>query len=280
MSGRRGKRVLRPVALALFALWSALGGHHRALAHPELEQGKRLASELEFEAALGAFGRALEGGALSPAELVELLSERVLLYHALRAHQALHDDFVWLSALAPDVQLDLRAPPELIAQWTSIRVQAQGPLSIELVARTEATRLEARAELRGTVPSNLRARLIWRRGDAAWQTLEAPELDETLRPGEHVELYAEALGLGRNVVATRYSRAGPLRVVVPLTPGSPRPSWSAAEPEREPERARRKWLIGGACALAAAALVATVLLVRAAHRHPSSRTELTPEVDF
>ena len=74
-------------------------------AHPDLDDAKRLAADLEFDAALASFDRALSSGKLTREELVQLLSERVLVLHALHRKDALVQDFVWLSALAPDRSL-------------------------------------------------------------------------------------------------------------------------------------------------------------------------------
>src|SRR5262245_53894793 len=97
-----------------------------ARAHSDLDEALRLVGDLEFEASLTAFDAALKSGSLTREELVVLLSERAFVFHALRRQDALIEDFLWLSALAPDHRLDLRAPPDLTATWTSVRDQGRG----------------------------------------------------------------------------------------------------------------------------------------------------------
>lgn len=264
--------------LLLAVLLGVFGSVDVARAHPELDRAKRLASELEFDAALAAFDAALVSGELTREELIELLGERSLVLHALHRKNDLVRDFVWLSALAPDYRLDLRAAPDLTALWNSVRDQGRGALKVELQAESGAPgELDARATLSGTVPEGARARLWIRRGTGGFEALLLSELHETLPKGGTVELYAQATGLGGVVIAQDYAAADPLRVTVaarrhePNDPVDGSPSWA---------RRHRGWLIGGAAAVVVAAAVVTGVLIAGKNDGQSDKTTLTPMVTF
>jgi hypothetical protein len=270
--------LFRPALVALTCTLLALTTP--AAAHPDLDEGRRLASELEFEPALAAFERALGSGDLTREELVELLAERALLLHALHRHNDLVEDFVWLSALDPDHRLDLRAPPDLTAIWTSVRDQGRGALKVGLDAHaTAAGELDAKASLSGTVPQGARARIVLREPGGSWQSVDSSELREAL-PAGGLELYAEALGLGHVVVARAHDPDNPLRVTsadVALA------SAATAPVEAEPPswtRRHRYWLIGGAAALATIVVVAAVVATRDGDAPQSDSTTLKPMVSF
>jgi hypothetical protein len=267
----------RLVCCLVLALLAAALAPSAASAHPDLDQAKRLASDLEFDAALSSFDKALASGTLTRDDLIQLLAERALVLHALRRKDALVSDFVWLSALAPDFRLDLRAAPELTALWTSIRDQGRGPLRVALVQEPAgAGEVAARAELRGTVPEGARARLFLRR-DGAFNPLPLPELRERGEAGTTLEVYAQALAIGDVVVAQDGDASDPLRLTL-----SERPVSAAnGSDERGPSWAKRNkgWLIGGAALVVVAAAVVTGVLV-AQSRGTSDQTDLHPMVSF
>jgi hypothetical protein len=272
-------RILHKLGLA--ALISALLALAAPVhAHPDLDEGRRLAGELEFEPALAAFERALASGGLTREELIELLAERALLLHALHRHNDLVEDFVWLSALDPDHRLDLRAPPDLTAIWTSVRDQGRGALKVSLAAHaTEGGELDVKASLSGTLPEGARARIALRQPGGSWQTIDSSELREVLPEGG-LELYAEALGLGHVVVARDHGPDGPLRV------SGRELALDAAAPLEEAQspgwaRRHRNWLIGGAAAVVAIVVVAAVVATQTGgDEKRSDSTTLKPMVSF
>jgi hypothetical protein len=273
---------MRRYTIALAALTAALLALSTpARAHPDLDEGRRLAAELEFEPALGAFERALGSGSLTREELIALLAERALLLHALHRHNDLVEDFVWLSALDPDHRLDLRAPPDLTAIWTSVRDQGRGALGIALAAQaTDSGELEARAKLGGTVPQGARARIVLREPGGSWQRVESSELRERL-PAGGIELYAEAVGLGYVVVANDHSAEHPLHIEpgeVALAPAADAPL-EETQPAGWTKR-KRNWLIGGAAAVAAIVVVAVVVATQSSDTKQSDNTTLKPMVSF
>jgi hypothetical protein len=271
-------RCLRTLLLT-FAL-AGLLPRTSALAHPDLDDAKRLAADLEFDAALGSFEKALKSDTLTREELVLLLAERVLVLHALHRKEALVQDFVWLSALAPDHRLDLRAPPDLTALWTSVRDQGRGLLKVELVAEAKPSGLlEARANLTGTVPEGARARLWLKRGAGNFVALPLPELHESAEAGTRVELYAQAVGLGNIVLDQAHAPNDPLRLVASETDAS---GANSGRSEREPSWAKRHkgWLIGGAVVLATAAIVTGVVLATTGDSGRSDQTTLKPMLEW
>jgi hypothetical protein len=276
MTTARSLPRLRRAAPALFTLLlvflvCALSAAPRARAHADLDEAKRLMSDLEFDAALMAFDAALNSGTLTREELVALLSERAFVFHALRRQEELIQDFLWLSALAPDHRLDLRAPPDLTATWTSVRDQGRGVLKVALSAETTPDgRVNARASLTGTVPEGARARLWLRRGSAAFQLLPQSELHEAEAGTSELALYADGLILGGVALPGEYSADEPLRI---------QPA-AGVEPNERGWASRHKgWLIGGAVLVAAAGVVAGVLLSRDGNEH-SDHTDLKPMVTF
>lgn len=254
-----------------------------AQAHPDLDQGKRLTRELEFEPALAAFERALGSGSLTREELIDLLVDRALSLHALRRQEELVEDFLWLSALDPDHRLDLRAPPELTALWISVRDQGRGALKVTLAAQAnERGELAAKASLSGTAPEGARARIVLREPDGNWRNVDSAEVNEALPEGG-LELYAEALGLGSVVMARDHGPESPLRVspvdaaraastTTPLEASQPSASWA---------RRYRGSLIGSAAAAVVVAIVAVVLATSSGgETKHSESTILKPMVSF
>lgn len=260
-----------------------------AHAHPALEEAERLAADLEFEASLAWFQRALDSGELTRAELVELLGERVFVLHALQRREALIADFVWLSALSPESRLDLRAPPDMVAMWTSVRDQGHGPLTVALSAEVNAQgQVDARATLAGTVPEGASARLWLRRAGQNFELLPEPELHTQLADNTQLALYAQAVGLGGVVVATDHGPEDPLLVAVDARAqdGAAPRRMDTRDPRTDGDGARwtrrkRRALWGaGAAAVVTGVVLGVVLGMRAHEDGKSDDTRLTPMVTF
>ncbi|MFT3925516.1 MAG: hypothetical protein QM778_23455 [Myxococcales bacterium] len=258
----------------LSALWIALPCGV-AWANPQLDEAKRLVTELEFDAALASFQAAIDSGELTRDELVDLLSERTLVLHALHRESELVEDFIWLAALSPEHILDMRAPPAMVAMWKSVRDQSRGPLGVKLTQEVSAGELRLRAELTGTVPEGARARLAIRDPSGSWEIAEGPE--RTLALNERLELagYAQALGLGGLVVAEDGNAESPRSIVA-----DPSLADEGGAGGRDGTlRRRRAWIIGTcAVAVAAAAGVATYFLVH--DDGEKAPTNLNPMVTF
>src|SRR5690242_6061400 len=105
-----------------------------AMAHPELDEAERLVRQLELEPTLAAYQRALDSNKLQREELVALLSERVLVLHGLQRESERDADLTWLMAIAPMRDMDVRAPPEVVATYRALRANSVGPLAFKLTA--------------------------------------------------------------------------------------------------------------------------------------------------
>lgn len=258
--------------LALFLLGALTTHAPRAHAHPDLDEAKRLVGDLEFDAALASFDAALASNTLTREELIALLAERAFVYHALRRQQPLIEDFIWLSALDPDHRLDMRAPPDMTAIWTSVRDQGRGALKVELTARRdEGGEVAARASLSGTVPTGARARLWLRRGQGDFELTAGEAFHE--RPSSDLAFYADGLLLGGVQLPGDYSAQKPLRVA------GERNEAGGAEHDENWARRHKGWLIGGAALIVGAAVLTAVLLTRPEGGR-SDKTNITPMVAF
>lgn len=263
----RWRGVLASFVFALLVTQAPL-----ARAHPDLDEAKRLVGDLEFDAALLSFEAALASGTLTREELVSLLAERAFVHHALRRQQELIDDFIWLSALDPDHRLDMRAPPDMTATWTSVRDQGRGALRVELTARRdEQGAVAARASLSGTVPAGAHARLWLRRGQGQFELTPGAAIHE--QPSSDLAFYADGLLLGGVQLKGEYSAQKPLHVA--------REREESVGGERDESWARRHrgWLIGGAALIVGAAVVTAVLLTRPEGSR-SDKTNITPMITF
>lgn len=252
---------------------------NQALAHPTLDEAKRLVTELEFDAALASFQAAIDSSELTRSELVDLLSERTLVLQALHREAELVQDFVWLAAIAPEHILDMRAPPAMVAMWKSVRDQARGALGVKLSHEMSGGEFRLRAELTGTVPEGARARIGVRDAAGKWDVSEGPERVGPLADPVELDVYAQALGPGGLIVAQDGTAESPLHLVL-----DPRVANTSSLPGQDDEpsqrRKRRAWIIGGcAVAVAAAAAVTTFLLVQG-NDGEKAPTNLTPMVMF
>jgi hypothetical protein len=278
---------LRRLSLLLLGLsfWAT-----PVLAHPGLDEGKRLVTELEFDAALAAFQGAIDSGELSREELLELLSERTLILHALHRESELVADFVWLAALAPEFILDMRAPPALVAAWKSVRDQARGPLHIRLVHELSGSELRVRAELTGTVPEGVRTRIGVRRLSAStpegeleangdWEVQEgAQQLVDTQGQPLTLDLFGEARGLGGLLVAQDGSPDDPRRITVDPRLGL---GGGAGDLSDDPTRRRRRaWIIGSSAVVVVAAAALTSFFLLRGGEDEKPQTNITPLLDF
>lgn len=264
------------LALALGALLAAFPS--QALAHPMIDKALALADDLELEAAVDTFNEAIESGELERDDLVKALSERSLLLHALRRRPELMAGFKWLAAIAPEHMLDMRAPPDLTAIWTSIRNQSLGVLDVKVTLDANPGELDATLALGGTQPPDLETHFELRVGDGEWQVIEGREFNGEYPDGAEVDVFASVAGPGGFIVATDGERDDPLHVSVPpmgaMAAGGPVDSGA-----EQGWAAKNKWyLIGGA---AGVVVIGTVLgVVLASSGSDGTKTNLEPMVEF
>ena len=267
--------------LVVGVVFALLGATAPVLAHPDVEEAERLIRQIELEPALAAYQRALDSNTLRFEELVELLSERILVLHGLHREQERDADLTWLMAIAPMRDLDVRAPPDVVAKYRELRARSVGPLAIKLSAQVAGS-VDARARLSGSVPEGTHVRIWVRTGGSMWQYVEEASLLHVAIPGSQLEMYAEALGPGGVAVAHDYSPQEPLRLSVPGTVADAPAALADAPARDEPGWARRHrgWLIAGSVLVVAAGAIGTYFLLRDDGSSEPKNTSVTPMVSF
>lgn len=269
--------LLRLLTSGCLLLASALAALPAA-AHPDLDRAVRLSGELDFERALRSFERALDSGTLTRDELSKLLAERALLLHAVRRRDDVVQDFIWLAAIAPDYQLDARAPPDLTAVWDRVRSREGGPVRVRLVLERHAGRPRLRPVLEGPHPPGLVVVTHWRANDAPFAVSEGTQpVDLGIAEGDMVLAYAELRGPGRVVIAHTGAEQQPL--ALRLADQANEGGVMAATDMRSDRPNRRKWIwIGGAAAVVVAGIVAGAII--ASSSPDSDQTQLMPVASF
>ncbi len=96
-----------------------------AFAHPDVDEGRRLAQSAELERALEAFDRAEASGELGREDRIALLEGRALVYHALGDTAALDRTLAALVELAPSHRMGRDIPPDLGARFEALRPEPE-----------------------------------------------------------------------------------------------------------------------------------------------------------
>ncbi len=270
-------RMLRPaLALLGWLVCSALVAPVVAYAHPALDAGIEQAQEADFDAALSSFEEAISSGELTRDELVQLLSERALVWHAVGNDNALGRDLSLLAMLAPDHELGRAAPPPLVARWHELRASQGAPLSVHGSCAPSAAGTQVSAQVEGLRDAELGQVFIrTRRADGEWVQKQAANVD--ISSGDDgVEYYVQVRGPGGISLANDGSDDAPL-VCVPVHDG---PAPVAAGPVDSPRRSKKVWWwVGGAALLVGAAAVTTVVMLN--RDDSSDRTSVSkPMVSF
>lgn len=208
----------RALAILGLATLQLAGSSVTALAHPEVDEGKELLMEAEFERALEAFARAEEADDLTREDLVQLLGARCLAHLAMDDAGALRQDLRRLASLAPDHRWGREAPPELGEAFAQTLEVVEGTLSVrsrsEGVAGGVSVSAEAVADHGGLVRE---LRIFTRRGDGRWRRTRGTQAAPA---GESLDYYVEAIGPGGAVLAQEGSREEPVESEAALSGGS------------------------------------------------------------
>ena len=264
-------------------VWAAVfaGGTTVAHAHPDVERGVTAIMSAEFEAALIAFDEALVSGTLTRADLIQLLGERVLVFHALGRGSELAADLSYLAALDPSYELGRMAPPPLHEMWSAA---ARGKTALTLDVRATAIPGGVRltAVLRGNVPEEAPQVVIAvRPPEGTYREVHSNETEFPAVEQGRIEYYAQAVGMGGAVVAQVGSPAHPVSAEVTdaaLSASAPSAA-GALRDDTEPTwlRKHRWWIAGAGAALVAVAGAVTAGLLVGGR---ASSTEVAPTVDF
>lgn len=237
------------LAVALCAI-TVLAPAATALAHPLVDEGKRLYEEAEFARALDALGRAEAASDLAVDDVVRLFETRALVHLAMGHEDRMRADLRRLVAIAPTHAPGRDAPPDVMRAIEQIRAERHGLLRV--IASTEAAPAGITIGVRvenDWADVVREVRTVGRvQGGTDWlQARDAPLL-VTTTAGDVVEYYAEAIGPGGAVLARSGSESEPLRAAGPGAGGG-------GEAEVWP------WIVVGVgVALAAGAIVTAVVL--------------------
>jgi hypothetical protein len=268
----------RALLVALSVLGLLLIAPQPCHAHPDLDRGIKLATEAEFSQALTAFAQGLESGTLTRDELIVLLSERVLVLHALGKRAELERDLSALAMLDPSRAFDRRAPPELREIFAAKRDERDGPLSLEVRCDLDDGDVHIGAHATGTWGVDDLSLRIHARGpgEVRYTQFDTNEIDLTPETEGNVDYYAELVGFGGIVIAT----AGTLDDPRHCGEGDALAGGLAA-PSEERDGSNRKlwWWIGAGGALAITAVAVAIVVTR--DPEPSDKTMISrPMVTF
>jgi hypothetical protein len=228
-----------------------------AHAHPALDAAIEQAQEADFDASLASFDEAIASGELTRDELVQLLGERALVWHAVGNDSALGRDLSLLAMLAPDRELGRAAPPPLVARWHELRASQGAPLSVHGSCTPSAVGTQLSAQVEGLRDAELGQVFIrTRRAGGDWVQKQAASVD--IPSGDDsVEYYVWVRGPGGIGLASDGDEDAPL-VCVPVRDSTA----LAAGPVDTPRRNKKLWWwVGGAALLVGAAAVTTVVML-------------------
>jgi hypothetical protein len=249
-----------------------------ALAHPDIDAAVEHAEEADFDAALASFDAAVASGDMTRDDLIMLLSERALVFHALNRDEALGRDLSLLAMLAPDHELGRAAPPPLVARWTELRTSQAAPLSVSGSCIPTASGAQVTAQVEGLRNPELGQVFIhMRSAGGRWVQKQAARVD--ISSGDDAsDYYVEVRGLGGIQLAAEGSVDEPLHCAVLADPSA------AAGPTDEGGGKSKKkmwWWIGGTAAVVAAAAVAAIVVLGGQGDKQSNQTVVSkPMVSF
>lgn len=233
-------------------------GASPALAHPLVDEGRRLFGAADFEGALAALEQAYQSDELTLAELVELLETRVLVYQALGNPQGTEAALRTLAAVAPDHAFAPEVPPGAGRRFREIVASRPGTLEVDVRREESGDTVRFEGVVRNDPDEVARAvRLHAHAGDGEWRSGDG-ELSLVLEDRRAAAWYAEVIGPGGTVLATEGSRAAPRRFVVgEAVVGD---GGTAFETDRDDGTMPWLWMgIGGAALVVTAAIVLVLI---------------------
>jgi hypothetical protein len=259
---------------ALFGVWFA---PEHARANDDLDSAIEHAEDADFDAALASFDAAIASGTLTRDELIVLLSQRALVWHAVGNDNALGRDLSLLAMLAPDRELGRAAPPPLVARWHELRATQGAALSVHGSCGPSASGTQLAAQVEGLRDAELGQVFIHtRRPGGEWVQKQAASVD--IPSGDDgVEYYIRVLGPGGVDLASEGSEDAPL-VCAPVREAG----FALAGPVDSPRRSNRKmwWWVGGAAVLVGVAAVTTAVLLKRDDGSSDRTTVSKPMVSF
>lgn len=174
----------------------------------QLDTARNALADADFARAERAFGRALSATELSTEDLVRIFEGRAMARFALGDEGGAQADLTALRSLDPTRALPPEAPPSMVEAFDALDPT---PIGIELGWFGTGERHLLRPAVVGDPASLVRQVRVHlrRRGEASWTATEEAEIEVTIRDGEAVEVWAEAIGPGGAVVAREGSPLAP-----------------------------------------------------------------------
>jgi len=282
----------RPLSGALCAVLLLFTGPlSLARAHSDVDEGRRLAQEADFEGAAAAFDRAEASSSLTHEDLVFLLEGRALVHMALGQQPALERTLTALASVAPTHRMGRDLPPDLRAAFARALQASPGPLALETAASWRDDGLVLDARLLHDSGGLLRGvRVAWRADSGPWAVATAVPAVLGGPAARTVDYHVVAIGPGGAPLATRGSAREPLqetrpgaisdgarvpdpvvaaRAATPVPTGSPVLAPVADEEPEDDSATPWPWIIGGAVVLAGIAVVVAILLIPGSDTRPS-----------
>ena len=250
-------RLLLPLAV-LLALPST------ALAHPLVEEGRSRFEEADFQGALRALRGAERADDLTREDVIRLLETRALVYRALQDEARLEAALRALGTVDSDHAFSPEVPPEVSERFTHLKERLPGALRLEVDVRPIPGGLAVEAAAHNDVEGLVRhVRVYARPEDGRWQSAEDQRLTVLASPGSRVIWYAQAIGPGGAVLASRGTETAPETAVVPKAGRADVPSLPADGAPVPAEEDGPPWLwigVGAGAAAVAAGVLAFFLL--------------------
>ncbi len=249
------KRGVLSLSLWCAFLW-LVGPVGVAFAHPDVDEGKELLMEAEFERALEAFARAEERDDLTREDLVELLGARSLAHLAMDDAGALRQDLRQLASLDPEHRWGREAPPELSEAFAQTLEVVDGIVGVRSETEGVPGGVSIDAETSNDHGNLVRElRVFTRSGGGSWHRRRGGT--QAAPAGQRLDYYVEAIGPGGAVLASEGSRDEPLRSQPALGGGS----LIRASDDDEGGISPWVWVGIGAGVLVAAGVVLAILLI-------------------
>jgi len=231
-----------------------------AYAHPDVDAGERAYQSADFSGALDAFERALASPGLRRDDLVRLLATRSLVYYATDRPDQAREDLLAVLSLEPEHAPPHGAPPAYLRLVTDARAASSGALALRLDHDRARGAIRVQARVEHDVASLARAvRISYRRPGEPWQRTRGDAVELPARPGERIDVYAEALGPADLVLASNGSAAAPVAVRAEPLALSREPAGGTTQDDGS-DVPLWIWIAGGVALAAAAATVAIVLV--------------------
>jgi hypothetical protein len=232
------------------------------IAAAQLDEGRRLLEEADFEGAVVALDRAEQQDGLTREDLVAIYESRAIARRANGDADGARDDLTRLASLDPEHVFPPEAPPELAEE---LRAMAGTPITVSAEWEDDGgDRTVVSATVWDDAAGLVTDVVIWTRSGAVpWRRSSGTSATIDARGGE-AEAYVEALGPGGAVLAQQGSRDAPIVHVLRAEEAAPTP------PARSDDTLLHIGIAAGAGGLA----LVIVIIVAVAASSSNDQTQL------